>query len=386
MNWTLLVPGALLPPALAPEMARHLQLPGLVRHLAGAGAAVGPAPRLAPAGRPAAPTAAPHWGWLARRFGVADEPLASAPYAWRALGAQSAAVRADHRADGTVAAEPTWLAHCEPVHLAIARDHFVVTDLADAPLQAAEAAELLALANTALAGDGDAAAAGWRLEARGGRWFLRGNAPLRLKTWSLDAVLGQSVQDRLPVGDDARRWRVLANEVQMRWHASAATAARDSAGVRAANALWLHGGGSWRPLAPAGIGTLRLDGAPEEAAVVRGWLQAAGTPVVGGDTLAIFRGLFSAHAHQAWASWAQQMPAFAAHLEAELAAARSAGARQFTLVLCGSHECRALHLPLQPGWWQRWRSGQRAPAAVLQRWLGEAADTAATAAPGALAA
>jgi hypothetical protein len=408
MDWTLLVPGALVAPRLAPELARALDAPLLAAQLRDARAvAAGPGraatAHLAPEARQAV-----HWAWLAGHFGLDPAATATAPYAWHWIGDATADVAADAEAvagaDVATGAVPDaeadlpadradatlWVAYCTPVHLAIARDHFVVSDLGAAPLQDAEARELLDRANAVLAAEPPAARGAGepplRLAQRGGTWFLLAPQPLELQTWQLDAVLGQSVQDRLPVGPAARRWRVLVNEIQMSWHASASAAAREDAGARAANALWLHGGGRWSALAlPTGSGTaLRMAGAVAEDAVVRGWLQAGGVAAPAQAptaTLAVCRALFSAHAHQAWESWLEAWPAVEARLDAELDAARQAGARRFELVLCGAHGARVLALPLRTPWWHRLRRPTPA-AAIVQRWLAEPAPPAASARTG----
>ncbi len=361
MTWTLLVPGALLPAPLAPEMARAVQAPQLVHWLATARAVVADGVVL-----PEDSTAAPHWAWLVRALGLDDGAIADAPYAWRASAAPTAARAADNDA---------WIARCDPVHMAIARDHFVVTGL-DNPLSDDDARQLLAEANATLAErarqDGTDAL---RLEIRAGRHYLIAPAALRLRTFALDRVLGQSVQDRLPAGPDARRWRVLANDVQMCWHASAVNAAREEAGWRTANAVWLHGGGHWRPLSSVRAMQLRLPADGAEAAAARGWLAAghgaATPPPAGGDTLALDRSLFDAHAHQAWQSWLASLPALEARIAAERAAARAAGARSLRLVLCGTHTARSVELPLAAPWWSWRRGAPRQPAALLLRWLAE---------------
>jgi len=380
MNWTLLVPGALLPPRLAPELARAMRVPSLVQQLALAR----PLPPVAraDAGAPSgAHTAAAHWRWLAQDLGLDDTDLATAPYCWRGASADGAAPAGD---------DDAWIAHCEPVHLAIARDHFVVTDLGDAPLTEPETDELLERANAVLAAE-TGGAPSLQLHVRGGRWFLRSAEPLQLKTWSLDAVLGQSVQERLPVDTgrrgDARRWRVLGNEIQMSWHASRTSEQRETAGARTANALWLHGGGAWRRLHHVSARTLRVDPASAESAALHGWMLAGagGAPIApGADVLALCRALFVPFAHQAWESWLERLGAVEAQLEAELQAARAAGARRFDLVLCGAAQARTIGLPLQVPWWRRLRAHAHPPAVVLERWLAEPAP--ADALPGALAA
>ena len=383
MNWTLLVPGGLLPPALAPELSRSIRAPVLTGQLALARPLP---PRAIPGGGPidAGDRQSAHWQWLANRLGLDADDLPTAPYAWR--GAAENRSGTSFEAVTGAAQAGMWIAHCEPVHMAIARDHFVVTDLASAPLQAAEASELLERANAVLAAETSSspahAALRLQIAVRDGRWFLLSPRSLDLVTWALDAVLGQSVQYRLPTGADARRWRVLANEIQMSWHASRTNDAREAAGQDAANGLWLHGGGVWQPFAAQPPIDVRAQDAPAEAAALRGWLSAAAASTgsaagsaPGGaapQTLSICRALFPAYAHQAWESWLAQLPLLEARLESDLAAARSAGATRFDLVLCGAAGTRTITLPLQTPWWRRLRAGSPAPAALLQRWLTEA--------------
>lgn len=392
MNWTLLVPGALLPANLAPELVRAIEAPRLVRRLASARLVADPAAETGPF----AAATTPHWSWLARAFGVNSIAPVTGPYAW-----QAAAIPEVHRNPiaNRVTAGKLWVARCDPIHMAIARDHFVVHGLGNAPLQAHEAQALLAQANAALRDitaheaappeDGPAL----RLATRGGRWFLLSDQPLALRTVDLDRVLGQSVQDCLPSGADARRWRQLANEIQMLWHTNSVNIDRENAGAPVVNALWIHGGGYWRPL--EGVPRVRLLAAPgsNEALTVRGWMQAGGhgdtppgdgpparktrrqtTPTPSGelrdgDTLAIHRDLFEPFAQQDWESWLNQLVQLQERIEHDLQEARDKGALRFDLVLCGATQTRTLRLPLQLPWWQRWQRATRDPGALLRRWL-----------------
>jgi hypothetical protein len=349
MSWTLLVPGALLPAALAPEITRALRAPRLAEHLA----AARPAAVQAAAERHAG---AAHLSWLAQRYGL-PEDLPAAPYAWRA---------ADR--DGP-AAQPAWVAFCEPVHVLVGRERLRLLALAPEALQPDEDAALLALANEAAAGS---AALGLRFERRGGRWYAGASAPLRLDTWPLEAVLGRSLAERQPGGAQARAWRVLSNEIQMMWHASAVNEAREARGARTANALWLHGGGAWRALPAHGLDWLRTDALPGLDGVLQGWHAAgASTAAVGG--LAVHGGLFAAWASQDWDAWLAAVPAWEGFLEQELARARAAGAGQIELVLGGTEQTRSLRLPLRAPWWQRWRPAGEG-AGLAQRLAEAAAD------------
>ena len=403
MKWTLLVPGALLPASVAPEMARAIEAPRLARRLASARSVVDPASvslrESTEDAAASAPPTTPHWAWLARAFGADGTPPVTGPYAWQA-GCMAEHSRVDPDAQ-RVSAGKMWVARCDPVHMNLARDHFVVTGLGNAPMHTADAQQLLALANEALRGTvppdpaAPESAPALRLAARAGHWFLLAERRLNLRTTDLDCVLGQSVQDRLPTGADAQRWRVLSNEIQMRWHDCPVNRFREEAGQPAVNALWLHGGGYLLPL--RGVPRVRLVAAPgsSEALTVRGWMIAArgglddtmdgplerspsrpearpAAALRDGDTLAIHRDLFESFAHQTWETWLDQLIQLQERIEHDLDEAKRRGATDFELVLCGTRQSRTLRLPMHSSWWQRLRGAPRQTAALLQRWLAEA--------------
>jgi len=352
---TLLVPGALLPAGQAAEILAAVRLPQLAGRLASArwqathhatGRCLGAA----------------HWSWLAHTLGVAADPPVTAPYAWRALG--DAARCADEAASA-------WIAHCDPVHIVVARDHLRAADLGDEPLTDGECSALLALANEAARASGGATGPGGApalsFAVRDGQWFVQAPAELSIQTWPLDAVLGRSIQACLPAGSDARAWRRLENEIQMMWHASAVSEAREARGARAANALWLHGGGSWQALAGRGIKAADpLGAAPYERgqAVLHGWLEAGAAQPAARPApariLALHEGLFAAHAQRAWDRWLGGLAQLEARIEDEAGRAMRDGATTFELVLCGAREARRYRLAARPP------GGGRA---ALGRWL-----------------
>jgi hypothetical protein len=379
MKWTLLVPGALVPGSLAAALARAMDAPRLAQALATA--------RQGPAFAPgAACLGAMHWSWLARALALPWDPPVTAPYAWRMTDTE-------HREalsvpETSVAAlNGPWIAHADPVHMVLARDHMMVADLADAPLTPAEAQALLALANEVLVRENGA-----RLALRGDKWFLVSEQPWDLHALPLDAVLGRPAQDCMPTGADARRWRVLSNEIQMLWHTAAVNEAREELGQRPVNALWLHGAGRWQALSRIGATMHRTDRRWSAEPVIDGWLQASASP--GGQaqgeaalhtaaapaksTLSVYADLFVPRAHQSWEAWLARLPALEERLALDLAAARAAGATEFALGLCGRFSVHTAVVPLQApprglsglGFWRR--SAATPPAAeVLQRWLAE---------------
>jgi len=372
MRWTLLVPGSLVPEALASELARATTVPRLSQLLAQAQLT---------AQHHAAESAsgAAHWSWLARTFGLDSDPPVSAPYAWQALGGSEHDV------------QQCWIAFCDPVHMVVGHDSVLVTDLADAPLQTGETETLLSIAGEVLrdaslgsapkAYRGTLQGAGLRIEVRNGQWFLLANASIDLQTAPLDAVLGKPAHERMPRGSDAKAWRNLTNQIQMLWHASAVNGAREQRGASIVNALWVHGGGRWKRLPPISIRQVRLEDKCIDEAVLRGWIMAGGSDVAyndtvrsqhpPGDTLSVCRILFRPFAFQLWDSWLQQLPLLEEHVERNLAAARACGASSFELVVCGLRQTRTLTIPLHAPWWRRIRVAPGSSKPVLRRWLAE---------------
>ena len=347
MPWTLLVPGALLPAALAPTILSALppqaaDLPTLLR-----AARAGSPLRYDGDGAPAP------WRWLGDFFGLGEAARATAPYAFHA------------DAPPDPSGPRRWISHASPVHLAVARDHISLMDLEDALPTPEEERQLLALANTA------AAPAGLGFVARSGRWYAVAARPWALQTVALRAVAGRSVQDHLPTGADERRWRVLLNEIQMAWHESAPNAAREARGMPPVNGIWLDGGGNWAALGPAPVRDVRVPSTFDGAATVRGWMAAAQRRQPDG-CLSVFDGWDKAHARQDWNGWLASTGAFCIWLRTECAQAEASGAAQVRLVLLGTRGGWDGTLPLQAAWWQRALTGGRSGAGALARLLTEA--------------
>jgi hypothetical protein len=84
------------------------------------------------------------------------------------------------------------------------------------------------------------------------RWQLRLQAPMPLPEFAApEAALGEDLYEHLPEGADARRWRVLFNEVQVLLHQHSLNAQRRERGLPPVNSLWFWGGG----VLPARVGT-----------------------------------------------------------------------------------------------------------------------------------
>lgn len=75
------------------------------------------------------------------------------------------------------------------------------------------------------------------------RWYLAHESLAGLATASPDRVIGRPLDPWLPRGPQARTWRRLQNEVQMRLHGHALNEAREARGLPPVNSLWLSGCG-----------------------------------------------------------------------------------------------------------------------------------------------
>jgi hypothetical protein len=325
MQWTVVVPGALIPAAFCNaviDAARSGQ----------GGPPITQLPRLLATARVEPPRSAAarfegaaHLDALWAFFGGGDTAAATAAGAWRALFDTP---------------PPRHLWQADPVHFSFARDHFLVDALPD--LDAREFAVLAEGAADCLQ------AAGAQLHVCGAHGFIEFDAVWQLASTPIDCALGESVQARLPEGTDAARWRRLLSEIQMVWHAHPVNHAREARGAPAINALWLHGEG---PLEPTTSTARRgaLDTVISEDPAVRGWALAAGVPAaqvhadldrpVRGNALLLWPGLFAASKAEAWGGWLPVFARFDAWIGQLTAQAVQSGAR-IELLLAGRRQTR----------------------------------------------
>ena len=339
MRWTVVVPGALLPSAIAADVLAAADTGWLAQALARAHSE--PATRF-DAG------SVPHLSWLWARFGGAGEPV-TAPYALRAL---------DETADPGA---QCW--HVDPVHFAFARDHLLVGPV-DVPPTPREDALLAAHLQAAL--DELAADAGPALHIHRGHWLLALARPWSLRSTPLDAAFGQPVHEHWPTGTDAVGWRRLLNDVQMRWHQEPLNEAREASGSRAINGLWLHGGGAW-----AGLPARPFAAVADADPVLRGWALASGLPrealhddaevAAAGDTVSIRRDLLLPAQFDAWGQWLDRLTQLQAALRQLQQEAFAAGCDELALVLCGRRQARIVRIRRGDSW-RLWR---RAPLGPL---------------------
>jgi len=171
----------------------------------------------------------PHERWIAERFGIAgaadtDNSPAIATSAMCSVG---------------VAAESGYWFILHPVHIHIARDHLVLTDVRQLALSDTESRLLFEDALPLLQESG--------LDARYGdahTWFLRADDWASLHTATPDAAGGHNIDIWMPKGEGERAWRKVQNEIQMQWHTHAVNSARENSGAKLVNSLWLWGGAS----------------------------------------------------------------------------------------------------------------------------------------------
>jgi hypothetical protein len=239
---SLVLPFALPPPDLAPDLIKALDAPALGMLLARSSVEE---VWLAPSSR-----ALPHDNWLAGRLGLlADEQPAFAVAAMRGFGLDPGS---EH-----------WLI-VNPAHFAIARSHLSLSDPRQLRLSDAHGRMLFdaakpyfdELGHTLVFGDAHT-------------WFMHAGHWQSLQTASPDIAIDLNLTDWLPSGHAEVDYRRLQNEVQMLWFSHPANAEREAAGQAAVNAFWIWG--CAKAAAP-------LAGAPALATrKVPGWLGAMQT-------------------------------------------------------------------------------------------------------------
>jgi hypothetical protein len=339
---TLLLPAALVEPpwADAARLADLAALPGWT-------AVARRARVLAQAGPEGPPPSEPgHERWLRTRFGLDAD---------RAVAACSALADGRERVD--------W--RLDPVHLHVGRDHLVLTDPAALALSPDDAQALAGSVAALFADEGLA------LDAyAGARWYLREldpARPLRLRTHSMLGALGRNIDAWMPVGDDARRWRRLVNEVQMTWYAHPVNARREAQGLPPVNSLWIEGRGpgTGPALAPAAAHALariaahRAGPAPDAVIGAPGTALAnAASPLVVVDDagpLSYEPRLLDAHVAGDPQGWAQAWRALDATVFTPIGRAEGPWRDGANLVLAGDAGWRALRIAPRADWrfWRR---------------------------------
>lgn len=310
---TLVLPFALPPPELAPDLVRAMKTPALAALISRAdcaGAASDDKVR-----------ALPHESWLAKTLGLSgDGAPAFAAAAMRGLCLDPG--------------QDSWFI-VNPAHTEIARSSLSITDPRRLQLNDSHSRALFDVARplfdelgkTLIYGDAST-------------WFMRAGDWESLQTASPDAAVGMNLTDWLPLGPAASHFRRLQNEVQMLWFEHPVNVERESNGLAAINSFW-----PWA-LAPA---SAAMPPAPVFATSgVPSWLASIATspatalpnPFAGGgaDSMLVCGDLSADAIAGDWAGWLAHIERFEKSLFAPaLAALKNGHAGQLKLVLGHRH-------------------------------------------------
>jgi hypothetical protein len=174
------------------------------------------------------------------------------------------------------------------------------------------------------------------------QWHLRLPAQTPLPDFAApERALGEDLYEHLPQGSEARRWRVLFNEVQVLLHQHPLNAARRARGVPPVNSLWFWGGGAL----PAHLHTT-LRGVIGEDLLLQALAHRAGIPAQRRTAAAVEA------APPGWLIDLQDLPADV--IATEWWPSLRAASRRRPLLLAFASGERRLHRP-----WHRWRFWRR---------------------------
>ncbi len=330
---TVVLPFALPPADLAPELSRNLQAPSLAallsrnnllkKHVLDQDWRV-----------------LPHETWLARTFGAAGTGAPLATAVMRGFGLQPGAGH-------------WFIVH--PAHIQLARNHLVLADARRLRLDEADARTLFELAkpyfDELVWGDAET-------------WFMRADAWQGLDTASPDAAMGSNLADWMPLGPTALAFKKLQNEIQMLWHEHPINLARQQRGLAPVNSFWMWGGAGLGDAVPgeAASGAPHLAVADVAAAApgsaVPSWLAALATPgakVAPGDAgTIVLPHLIPMGAANDWGAWLGAMQQLEQTWFAPLLAAlRDGRIAELTLILAdrdGWTEIRTAKPALRKFW------------------------------------
>ena len=317
---TVLIPFALPPAELARDLLRQTRAPALAMLLARASQAA-PPQACDPFSR-----ALPHEHWLAQHFGLARSTADSSPPAATALMQRF----------GHAPGAGHWFV-LHPAHIHVARDHLVLTDIAQLQLEPSQAQKLF-----------DAAAPlfvelGYELIYGDARtWFIRADAWAGLRTSTPAAASGRNVDIWMPEGPGELAWRKLQNEVQMQWFTEAINDDREARGLKTINSIWLWGGSDATAHATPGAASFAPGGwrLPLGTGAAADLQQLTTTP---GTRLLVLDELIELALAEEWGLWLQRMEQLDREWLAPLLEALRAGAiDRFELVLTGSDRVRQL--------------------------------------------
>lgn len=208
-----------------------------------------------------------------------------------------AALRRAGESDQPTSAAAHWLC-CDPVHLHFSRDTLLLSDASSLAIRAAEAAELIAGLNETFADIGHFEAPAPE------RWYVTLAEQPKPQFYPLADVAGRPVQLFMPEGEDIARWARLANEIEVWLYNHPVNAAREAAGLRTINGVWLWGAGA--PNIPLQAPAQRIQA---DDPLSRGLAQFAGVSAEpadhyrSGSAFAVVDSLRTPALHGDWEAW-----------------------------------------------------------------------------------
>jgi hypothetical protein len=306
---TLVLPFALPPPELAPDLIRALKMPALAALLSRTSS------HQASAADPGA-RALPHELWLGRALGLSD-------------GHKLAVAAAVMRAYGLDPAGGAWFI-VNPAHIEISRTFLMMTDSRRLGLVESHSRALFDSARPYFEDSGHTLLYGDAMT-----WFLRADAWGALDTASADAATGMNLTDWMPLGERAIDYRKLQNEVQMLWHQHPANAEREARGFATINGFWPWGAAGAADAAATANALACADVPPWLAALANrhgtSFAQLLAAPAR--DAIFCDGSLAEAALATDWAGWLQHMQRLENDTFVPLLAALAGGVGRARLVL-----------------------------------------------------
>ena len=264
------------PRALAGDIVRGLELPGLVGLLARA-RPTGRAARRGSAGEPESFERLA-FGAFGYPAGGSDVPAAALMWEGDAAGSGSRDAAA---AVAGPDAPPLVPLRADPVHLRPDLDAARLFDASHFALIPEEAAELAASLDRHFAPEG------LRFEApHPSRWYARLERPPDAEFQPPGGVAGRDAGGALPAGNEGSAWRRRMNEAQMVLHAHPANQAREARGELPVNSVWFWGAGEPGPVPRRRFDEVLADDPLVRALAGRGGVRVRGLreePGLGGD-------------------------------------------------------------------------------------------------------
>jgi hypothetical protein len=280
---TLVLPFALPPPELAPDLIRALQAPSLAALLSRTSS------HRVSAADPGA-RALPHELWLGCALGLSDG---------RKLSLAAAAMRGY----GLDPADGAWFI-VNPAHIEISRTFLMMTDSRRLGLVESHSRALFDSARPYFDDSGYTLLYGDAMT-----WFMRADGWSALDTASADAASCMNLTDWMPLGERAIDYRKLQNEVQMLWHEHPANVEREARGFATINAFWPWGAASAADVAGPDCAFACADAPPWLAAIAQrhgaSFTQLLSEP--GQGVLFCEGSLAEAALATDWAGWLQHM-------------------------------------------------------------------------------